>query len=466
MLWRVVRLFVPLLIGGCALGPDYERPELELPAAYVQPIDEGESFANLPWWELFGDPALNALIRVALEENQDIRIATARIEEFRGLLGITRADQFPQVDIAGSGGQRGPSQNSFPGNVPGLGDNLAEVYSLSADAFFEVDLFGRLRRSTEAARNQLLAVEESRRAVTISLVASVASTYMVLRDLDQQLAIAERTEATRADSLRIIEARFEKGTVARIDVNQAEIQLTIAMAAVAASERQVVQAENLLSTLLGRAPGAVTRGLPLREQAFPPSVPAGLPSELLQRRPDVLASEAQLAAQTARIGVAQALRWPSLRLTGSLGLESNELSDLLESGSDFWSAGVGIASPLFNAGRNKARVEVERARTEQALESYEQTVIRAFREVDDALVAIRTYKDEHEARRLQVEAARSAVTLSRARYDGGVTSYLEVLDTERSLFSAELAESQTLRLYFNSIIELYKALGGGWSPET
>jgi multidrug efflux system outer membrane protein len=457
-------LLLAVLLGACTLGPDYERPELDVPASFVQPVDTGENFANMAWWDIFQDPQLEALIRVALEESQDIRIAVARIEEFRGLLGITRADQFPQVDIAGSGAGTGPSENSFPGNIPEIADNITESYQLSADVFFELDLFGRLRRSTEAARAQLLSVEENRRAVTISLVASVASTYMTLRDLDQQLEIAERTAATRADSLGIIQARFDQGTVARIDVNQAEIQLTIAQAAVAAAKRQVVQAENLLSTLIGRKPGAITRGLPLREQTFPPAVPTGLPSELLQRRPDVLASEAELAAQTARIGVAEAIRWPRLTLTGSLGLESNELSDLLESGSDYWTAGVGILQPLYNAGRNRSRVEVEEARTQQALLAYEQTVIRAFREVEDALVAIRTYRDEHEARRLQVAAARSASVLSRARYDGGVTSYLEVLDTERSLFNAELAESQTLRLYFNSIIELYKALGGGWVP--
>lgn len=453
-------------VAGCALGPDYERPELELPASYVQSVEEGESFANVPWWELFDDPALEELIRVALEHNQDLGVAVSRIEEFRGLFGITRADQFPTVDIVGTGARSGLSENSFPGNLPGgVGDGLAETYRLSADVFFEVDLFGRLRRSTEAARAELLAIEETRRAVTISLIASVASTYMTLRDLDQQLDISRRTAATRAHSLGIIEARFEKGTVARIDVNQAEIQLTIAEAAVAAAERQVAQTENLLAVLLGRNPGPITRGVSLAGQVMPPSIPAGLPSELLQRRPDVLAAESQLAAQTARIGVAEALRWPTLSLTGSLGLESNELSELTESGSDYWSAGAGLLAPLFNAGRNRSRVEVERARAEQALLGYEQTVLRAFREVEDALVAVRTYRDEHAARRRQVEAARSAATLSRARYDGGVTSYLEVLDTERSLFNAELAESQTLRLYYTSIIALYKALGGGWSPE-
>jgi multidrug efflux system outer membrane protein len=455
-----------VLFCGCALGPDYERPELDVPEGYIQPVDQGESFANLPWWDVFDDPNLEMLIRIALEENQDLRIAVARIEEFRGLLGITRADQFPQVDVAGSGVRNEPSENSFPGSLPGLGDQVAETYRLSADVFFELDIFGRLRRSTESARAQLLAVEENQRAVTISLVAAVASTYMTLRDLDQQLEISRRTAATRARSLAIIEARFEKGTVARIDVNQAEIQLTIAEAAVAAAERQVVQTENRLSTLLGRKPGEILRGTSLREQSFPPSIPTGLPAELLQRRPDVRASEAELAAQTALIGVAEALRWPTMTLTGSLGLESNELSMLTDSGSDFWTVGVGLAAPLFNAGRNRSRVDVERARTEQALLSYEQTVIRAFREVEDALVAIRTYRDEHAARLRQVESARSASALSQARYDGGVTSFLEVLDTERSLFNAELAESQTLRLYFNSIIELYKALGGGWTPES
>ena len=197
---------------------------------------------------------------------------------------------------------------------------------------------------------------------------------------------------------------------------------------------------------------------------MPPDIPSGLPSELLQRRPDVLSTEASLAAQTARIGIAEAARWPSLSLTGSLGLESDDLSNLTDGGSDFWNAGINILAPIYNAGRNRSRVEIEQARTEQALLTYEQTVLRAFREVEDALVAVRTYRDEHDARQRQVSAARSAAVLSRARYDGGVTSYLEVLDIERSLFSAELAESETLRLYFNSVIELYKALGGGWNP--
>ena len=462
------RVFLGLAVAGlgaCTLGPDYERPELDVPESYIQPIEQGESFANTPWWELFQDEQLQQLIRIALEENQDLGIAAARIEEFRAILGVTRADQFPTVDITASGAQAEGSDNVFPGNVPGLPDEKVENYRLSADVFFELDLFGRLRRSTEAARAQLLATEEVQRSITISLVASVASTYMLLRDLDAQAEIARRTQRTRADSLAIIQARFDKGTVPKLDVNQAEIELAVADAAVAVAQRTVTQTENTLAILLGRNPGAIPRGLALDQQTLPPVIPSGLPSELLQRRPDVLASEAELAAQTARIGAAQAARWPSLSLTGALGFESDDLSTLTDSGSDFWSAGLGIVAPVFNAGRNRSRVEIEEARTEQALLAYEQTVQRAFREVEDALVAVRTYREEHAARSRQVAAARSAAMLSRARYNGGVTSYLEVLDTERSLFSAELAESQTLRLYINAIIELYKSLGGGWNPE-
>ena len=464
--YRLVAPALLLVLGGCAAGPDYERPELEVPEKYIQPVQQGESFANTPWWELFEDPQLQELIRIALEENQDLGIAAARVEEFRAVLGVTRADQFPTVDITATGAQTEGSDNVFPGSVPGFGNDKVENYRLSADVFWELDLFGRLRRSTEAARAQLLATEEAQRSITISLVASVASSYMLLRDLDAQLEIARRTESTRTDSLGIIQARFDKGTVPKLDVNQAEIELAVASAAVAAAERAVTQTENALAVLLGRNPGAIPRGLALEQQTLPPGIPSGLPSELLQRRPDVLASEAELAAQTARIGIAQAARWPSLSLTGALGFESDDLSTLTDSGSDFWSAGLGIVQPLFNAGRNRSRVEAEEARTEQALLAYEQTVQRAFREVEDALVAVRTYRAEHEARRRQVAAARSAATLSRARYDGGVTSYLEVLDTERSLFNAELTESQTLRLYINAIIELYKALGGGWNPES
>ena len=288
---------------------------------------------------------------------------------------------------------------------------------------------------------------------------------MLLRDLDARYLIAQRTRDARSESLEIIRARFDRGTVPLLDVNQAEIELAVASAAAAEAERRVAQTEHALSVLLGRKPGSIERGQALQEQVLPPEVPAGLPSELLLRRPDLRVSEAELAAQTARIGVAEAARWPSLSLTGALGLESSELSDLTDSGSDFWSVGAGLFAPVFNAGRNKNRVAAEQARAEQAVLAYQQSVLRAFREVEDSLVAVRTYRDEHAARQVQVTAARSAAMLSRARYDGGVASYLEVLDAERSLFNAELAESASLGAYAGAIIQLYKALGGGWQME-
>ena len=443
------------------LGPDYQRPELEVPETYRQAIDEGESLANLPWWTLFRDPKLVELVQVALENNRDLLIAAARVEEYRALLGVSESRLWPEVNAAASAGRARNSRNSLPGGL--LGDPV-DQYRVGAEVFFEVDLFGRLRRSNEAARAQLLATEEARVALTISLVASVAEAYMRLRDLDQRFEISGRTRNARAESLEIISARYDKGTVPLLDVNQAEIELAVAEGSVSAAERAMIQTENALSILLGQNPGPIERGVALSDQVLPPSVPAGLPSELLQRRPDVRVAEAELAAQTARIGVAEAARWPSLSLTGALGLESSELSGLSNSGSEYWGVGAGLFAPLFNAGRNARQVEAEEARTEQLMQAYLQTVQSAFKEVEDSLVAVRTYRTEYDARERQVTAARSAAMLSRARYDGGVTSYLEVLDTERSLFGSELAQSEALASYTIAIIRLYKALGGGWSP--
>lgn len=296
-------------------------------------------------------------------------------------------------------------------------------------------------------------------------MSNVASVYFLLRDFDDRLRIARETVESRSESLKIIQARFDKGTVPELDVNQAQIELAIAEAAVSAFERETVQAENALQFLLGRNPGAVQRGLPLGQQVLPSDIPVGLPSELLQRRPDLVEAEERLRAETARIGVAEAVRYPSIGLTGSLGLASDDFSDLTDGDARTWSIGGGLFAPLFNSGKLKAQAEGQRARTEQVMANYESTLLRAFREVEDALVAIRTYHAENAARQRQATAARNAARLSRARYDGGVVDYLEVLDSERSLFSAELDESITQRQYLNAIVELYKALGGGWNPQ-
>jgi multidrug efflux system outer membrane protein len=286
---------------------------------------------------------------------------------------------------------------------------------------------------------------------------------LLLSDLDARLAISRRTVEGRAGSLEIIQARFDQGTVPELDVNQAQIELSIAEAAVASFERQVAQVEHALATLLGRSPGPITRGMALDEQVFPPEVPAGLPSELLKRRPDVVDAEERLVSATALVGVAEALRYPSITLTGRLGAISDDLADLDSSDAETWNIAGGIFAPIFNAGQLRAQADAQRARAEQALRDYEAILLQSFREVEDALVAVRTLRDEHAARNRQVVAARNAARLSRARYDGGVVDYLEVLDSERSLFGSELDESATLRQSLDSVVLLYKALGGGWS---
>ncbi len=456
---RVVGLGVTLLLAGCALTPDYQRPELDVPEDYNEAEARGESLANLAWWELFQDPQLQVLIRTALTQNQDLAIALFRINEARSEVTITRADQFPQVDVIGSAGKGAESRDL----LPGVGTR--ETYGLTADMAFQLDLWGRFRRATEAARADLQATEADYRNVTISLVADVASFYLLLRDLDERLAISRRTLKTRLESLAIAQARFDKGTVPELDVNQAQIEVTVAESSIAQFERRIVQTENALRVLLGSNPGPVKRGLEAHQQPLPPAIPAGLPAQLVQQRPDVVSAEAQLAAATARVGVAEALRFPAIALTGFYGGASEDLSDLNSSDANTWNLGLNLLAPIFNAGRLKAQAQAQRARAEQALLFYQAVLQQAFREVEDALVSVRTGRQEYEAQVRRVVAARNAARLSRARYDGGIVDYLEVLDAERTLFNAELEESATLQAYQTAIVELYKALGGGWSPE-
>lgn len=456
---RLATISVAVLLASCVVGPDYERPEIETPEEFRQRISTGASISNTPWWQLFEDEQLERLIIIALEESKDLAIATARLDETRARLGFVRADQFPRLD----GVVDATRGNLLSQVLPGAG--VQNNYVLAAELSFEVDLFGKLRRSTEAARAELLASEDARFTVLISLIADVASTYFLLRDLDERREISAHTLKTRRKSTQLVRARFANGTVPKLDVNQAEIQEAQAAVELAVFERRVIQTENLLNILLGRNPGAIARGASIEDQVMPPEVPAGLPSELLERRPDVRSAEQSLAAQTARIGVAEALRFPSLSLTATAGYASTELTQLTDSNLAIWNIGANFFAPLFNAGQNKRRVEIEVARTEQLLNQYELTVLQAFREVEDALVAIRTLRDESTAREMQVRAARSAAFLSRARYFGGVTSYLEVLDTERSLFRTELAASAVRRAQLVAVVDLYKALGGGWLPE-
>lgn len=447
-----------LLVGGCMVGPDYQRPQLDVPITYKEPASTDEAFANLDWWELFADPRLKALIEESLANNRDLGMAVSRIAEAAAILRIERANQFPFLDAEAGAGRSSQSRNILPGA------EAESSYFFNGAASFEVDLWGKLRRSTEAARAELLSTESSARNVTISLIAAVATTYFQLLDLDDRLRISMRTLKTREDALGIIRSRYDKGTVAELDVNQAEIEAADAQASVAAFDRAVRQTENALSVLVGSRPRVIERDTQLVRQAMPVEVPAGLPLTLLERRPDIVAAEQQLAAETARIGVARAQRLPSLSLTGSFGYASRDLSDLVEGDSESWGIFGNVFAPIFNAGQLKAVEEAQRQRAEQARLGYEQAVLNGLRDVDDSLTGLRTSRDEHIARQRQLEAARTAARLSRARYDGGLVSYLEVLDSDRSLFQAELLASQTRQQQLSAAVSLYRALGGGWSP--
>jgi multidrug efflux system outer membrane protein len=374
----------------------------------------------------------------------------ARINEARATLGIVRSDLYPRVDYFADGVYEGTS----------AGDGSTSSSALaSLNASYQVDLWGRIRRANEAAAEELLSTEEAYRGVTITLVAEVANAYFLLRDLDNRLLISEQTVETRQQSLDVVRSRFNAGMVSEVDVNQAEIQLAEAEVSVQTFERLRAQTENALSVIMGVPPMRIERGLSLSEQVLPPEIPTGLPSELLRRRPDIIEAEHRLHAQTARIGVAEALKFPQFNLTGDLGALFDDET------SGFFSLGAQLFGPLFNAGANQRQVDVEVARTEQLVNQYEQTILNAYREVEDALVSVRTYDAEYEARRRQLVAAENAADLSWVRYEGGMTSYLEVLDLQRSLFGSQLKASQTLQLRLASMVQLYQALGGGWVAE-
>lgn len=446
-----------LLVSGCALTPDYSRPELGEPTEFRQPVDAGESMANVDWFDIFADPALVRHIETALDENRERVAALARIAEARQLLTVVRADQFPFLGVGASGSRGQQSIELVPGST------TSSEYSVAANLGFQLDIWRKFDRATEAAIADLLATEAGYRSVTIRLVADVAATYLLLLDLDSRLEIAKRTVTGRADRLGIIKARFDQGVVAELDLNQAQGQLAIAEAVAAALERDVLQTENALRLLLGQFPGPIARGKSLKEWDVSAAVPTGIPADLLHRRPDLVAAEQALVAETALIGVAEALRWPSLSLTGSFGVASSELSGLNSNDAEFWGASVDILAPIFNAGQRKADAAAQRARAEQALSRYEGAVRQAFREVEDALISVRSYRTELAARIRQVNAARNAARLSRARYDAGNVDFLEVLDSERNLFDAELVESATRQAAIVALVRLYEALGGGWT---
>lgn len=447
-------LWVSIFLSGCAVGPDFKKPVVETPDRFRFADGQAAAEVNLKWWELFNDPFLVPLVIGALNNNKDLLIAAGRVEQARASLGFTKADQYPRLDMeadATRGKLAGRTKTDFTDNnffiAPVLG--------------WEIDFWGKFRRATEAARAELMASEYALRTVQVSLISEVVNTYFILLDFQQRLALSRQTLDSRIEGLDIIEKRFAQGTIPEIDVNQAQIQKEIAAAAVPVFERSIHKTENALSILLGTLPREIKSGIPLYKQTMPPDIPVGLPSSLLERRPDILRAESLLKAQNARIGVAAALRLPAISLTGILGASSDELSDLT-SGGAAWSVSGSLFGPIFNFNKDKMRVEIEKERTKQALYNYENTVLIAFNEVENALDEVQTYRNQLSAVERQFKAAKNAARLSKLRYDKGVTSYLEVLDSERTLFSAGLGFFEVKQQFYNAYVKLYKSLGGGW----
>jgi outer membrane protein, multidrug efflux system len=456
----VPALLLALVLGGCLVGPDYRRPSLDTPTGWRFGEQEARDLADTAWWEQFRDPVLNELIREALRGNKDLKIAAARVEEFRGRLGLARAPLFPQIGAGFSPGAERSTQRGQSA-LPAASPNPTWLYQANFVANWELDLWGKLRRGTEAARADLVATEEGRRSVVLVLVSSVASSYVNLRDLDRQLEIARRTVLSREESYKIFTLRFQAGYVSNLELSQVASQYQQALATVPALEKEIVQQEDALSILLGRNPAPVLRGSAI-DALQVPAVPAGLPSSLLERRPDLRQAEQQLISANAQIGVARAQYFPAISLTGLFGWESIQLSQLFTGPARVWSFAAPVTQPLFTAGSIGQGVKVAESVRDQALFNYQKAVQSAFRDVEDALVDQRTSRGQLEAQERQVEALRVYASTARLRYENGYTSYLEVLDAERSLFDAELAYTQTMGGLLQALINLYKAMGGGW----
>jgi len=465
---RVLACSLALLAAGCTLGPNYKRPVVPTPPSWRDiPASEAETLANTPWWELFDDPQLQELVRMALQENKDLKIAVERIEEARARYGFTKADLWPSVDLNGTAGRlrfNGSTLLHVPEGEGQTSTNGTEtpIYAASADVSWEIDFFGRIRRATEAQRALLLGTEEARRSTVLTLVADVAQSYLELRAFDLQLEIARRTIASRREYVQLARDRFEGGLTPEVDFRQAEAELHRIEAITFDLERLIALKENEISVLVGRNPGAISRGRSLEEQKLPATVPAGLPAALLDRRPDIRVAEERLAAATADIGQAKALLFPRIALTGSFGFTSTELDTLFDGPSKAWNIIGNLLQPVFNAGKNRRRVEMVESQQRQVLYDYENTILQAFREAEDALVSYRKTGDQQVAQTARVMAERKVLELAEMRYRGGVAAYLEVLDAQRSLFGAEIDQTQTTGVHLVSLVQLYKALGGGW----
>jgi multidrug efflux system outer membrane protein len=464
-----------LLLGGallaaCSMAPEYKRPDVEPPPAWRTSAHGQGSLADLPWWELFQDPALRDLIRIGLAQSKDVRIAASRLAQARASWAITRSKRLPLIGTGATVVPERLSQVGFPLGLSKTSERLDDpnitFSEVGLGISFDLDLWGKLRSATDAAKAELLASEEAQRAVLVMLVGDVAQTYFDLRELDLELEITRSTRATRSDTLDIVRLRQEHGLVSDLDVRQAQIQVDVTDALIPELERRIAQIENRLSVLLGLNPGPIQRGLSLTAATVPPDVPAGLPSALLERRPDLRQAEQQIQAANFRIGEARAAFFPNIVLTGALGVQSLSLSDLFTSSARFWQVGPTVTLPLYTGGRLDGQLDLARARNEETLIRYGQVVQQAFREVNDGLVA------NQQARRVvtvlegQLEAARDALHLAELRYVNGLTNYLDVLEAQRVVFATELDRARARRDLLVAVVQIYKALGGGWDAGT
>jgi outer membrane protein, multidrug efflux system len=466
MATRLIVLALAITLTACTVGPNYRRPVIESPAAFrggaAGAPSDVTSLAEAKWFEVFRDERLQEMVRTALVKNYDVRDAVVRVEAARANLGITRADQFPTIDAsAGVTSQRIAAGGAFP--LPQGVDQTRTIGSVSLNLLsFELDVWGRLRRATEAARADLLASEENRKAVITTLVSDVAGSYFDLLALDMELAIAKRTLATRQESLNLISIREKSGLATVVELRQGEQLVYGAAQAIPTAERLIEQTENQISLLLGGSPDTLSRGRSLTEQEQPPSVPSGLPSSLLERRPDIRAAEQNLIAANAFIGVAKAAYFPRISLTGFLGFQSDSLANLFSGPGRVWQFAPQVTQPIFNAGRLKSNVRLAEAQQQIALINYERTIQTAFREVSDALVAHQKVREVRAQQEQLVATLQDRSRLSYMRYRGGVDTLLSALDADRDLFEAELVLARTRRDELVALVQLYRALGGGW----
>ena len=459
-----MRRVIPLLLvaamslAGCAVGPDYERPELELPADWRVEPETAAQLANAAWWEQLGDPVLDELIASALAENLDMRIAAARVAQFGGALRATRAGFMPQLGY-GAGADRARSSEFL---LPGGADPYSTQYRAALSARWQLDLFGRVRRQSEAAQARVYASEQGRRGVMVTTTASVAAGYVTLRALDRQLEIAEATTENYERTLELFRLRHEQGVISRLEVAQVESQYQQAAAAVPLLEGQIAAQENLLSILMGRPPGPVPRGLALAELDLP-AVPAALPAALLEQRPDVLQAEQDLVAANADVGAARSLYFPDISLTGALGQVSNVLDELLDSAARSWSVGGEVSGPIFTGGAIAGQVDVAEGVREEALLRYRAAVLDALREVNDELAGVSAARTNTAALARRASTLREYANLARMRFEAGAASYLDVLYADTELFAAELAEVSARQAQYVNMVALYRAMGGGWA---